>query len=235
MALKLDWVEVQALRAVIGSADEDPLPKLTACFKVLQLFHTQPFHVLGRLSHTLASDAGVVAFLIKQSNTADPMIPLTLQLMGYMAGASGTVRKQLLAAPGFLGGLLGILRGARYEPLLMTSVIGVLSQVIVGQEPSRQFSVALGNEFSLLTLLATTLADSATYRHLRLPILSLLLCLMHSAEGQLALRKKHEKVREALQTVLTEQAHPLTTEETKAATRLTQEIAVLFLTPSGGK
>lgn len=43
-------------------------------------------------------------------------------------GASGTVRKQLLAAPGFLGGLLGILRGARYDLLLMTAVVGVLAR-----------------------------------------------------------------------------------------------------------
>eukprot|EP00995_Heteronema_vittatum_P003296 NODE_1494_length_958_cov_285.797580_g1035_i0.p1 GENE.NODE_1494_length_958_cov_285.797580_g1035_i0~~NODE_1494_length_958_cov_285.797580_g1035_i0.p1 ORF type:complete len:239 (-),score=62.03 NODE_1494_length_958_cov_285.797580_g1035_i0:119-835(-) len=212
-------------------ADEaTPIPeKLSICYKLLMLFHSKPYPWLGRLSTLLASDPRVISFLSAYSSSAEPMALLTLRLLAYVVGSSTTARQSILRNEAVLGGVLGLLRAARGDPVLTAEAVALLQNFAVGEDCSKSVSRALGQEYSLLNLLSDIIKDSATYRHLRLEALNLLLCLALTPEGQAALWKKSARVKEALRAAMEDTQHPLAPLEGKRATKLARDLAALHL------
>ena len=229
MPTSLDMHEVHVLKGTIAASDVETLHKLTACYKLLLLYHQYPYQVLNQLSTSLGSDKFVLDFLAQHSWKAEPTAALTLQLLGCIAGASASIRKGILGTQGFLGGMLGLLRAARYDVCLMTSVVSLASQLVVGEDAQKLFAEALGAEFSIINILTSVISEPATYRHLRQPVLKLLLCLGYSRVGQQALWKKQHKIRDALQAAMTNAQYPLSASEAKLATNLARELSALYL------
>mmetsp|Transcript_67414 Transcript_67414/g.119521 ORF Transcript_67414/g.119521 Transcript_67414/m.119521 type:complete len:227 (-) Transcript_67414:756-1436(-) len=217
--------EVQAYKGTLTS-DADSLVKLAACYKLVLLYHSQPFAALSNLSVTL-NDPRVIKFLSQYSWSAEPSAQLTLQLLGYMAGSSLVVRKAILATEGLLGGMLGMVRGAKHDPSLLTGVIQLLA-MLGPRDDARRFGEALGEDPSLITILAGFLSQPA-HRHLRKPILELLLSLAFSPSGQQALWGKQQKVKDALEAIMSDADHPLSKGEAQLATAFARDVAALYL------
>eukprot|EP00906_Rhabdomonas_costata_P027499 RCo039044 len=188
----------------MGSSSASPVDKLTATYKLLLLCQTQSPGWLLNLGSLMGTIPGVLKFVMSYSTSSEPLGVIPLQLLTCLATASPRVAAQLVEDPEFLDSLLGVLRASRGDVLLSQHIVMLLYGLSLEGSTARAVAQHLGEQFALVGVLCEWVSCPAKYRHLRLPALHLLSCLMLCAEGQAALWRRNSAVGSALRAALAE-------------------------------